>query len=75
MTKKRRTIYDVDEERIGFLSDYLVDACNAIDPTLNADNLKHRLKAIEVAQEQYYYILDNKTPLLFVDLTLLMDGI
>lgn len=74
MTDERRTIYDVEEGKIEFISQYLVDICKAIDPTLNESNLKGRITALELEHEQYYYILDQKIPLLFVDLNLLIDG-
>lgn len=69
-----RTIYDVDEEQIAFVSNYLVDICKAIDPTITEENVKGRITAIQLPNEKYEYFFDKKVPILTVDLKLLMDG-
>jgi hypothetical protein len=75
MTKTNdRTIYDVDEEQISFISQFLIDLAKAIDPNITEDSVQSRLTALELPNGKYEYFLDKKFPLLSVDLNLLIDG-
>ena len=74
MINGKRRITDVDEEQIAFMSAFLVELCKAIDPTIPEKELRHRITSIEMPNEKYEYFLDERVPLLTVDLKLLIDG-
>lgn len=77
MTNDRRTIYDVEEEVILFINEFLIEQCLSIEPDLDITTLAKdkKLMAMELEGEQYQYFFNKKTPLLFIDLKLLIDGV
>ena len=72
-----RTIYDIKEEQLDFINQYIADVCNAIYPQMTEEDLLQEGKLVAVSMEEgiYNYFLDKKTPLLCVDLNLLIDGV
>lgn len=74
---KNRTIYDVEEETIVFINEFLIDQCLEIEPNLNVKELAvtGKLTGVQLQEEQYQYFYNKKIPLLFVDLKLLIDGV
>ena len=74
---KKRTIYDVDEEKIEFINKFIIDKCLKIEPNIDVTKLitAQKITAIELKGEKYQYFFNNKIPLLFVDLKLLIDGV
>jgi hypothetical protein len=74
---KNRTIYDVEEETIAFINEFLIDQCLEIEPNLNVEELAvtGKLTGVQLQEEQYQYFYNKKIPLLFVDLKLLIDGV
>lgn len=70
-----RTIFDVGEEQIDFINEFLVDVCLEIDPEMTKKKLNGNLKAVVLEDEVYSYFLYEKIPLLTVDLKLLIDGV
>lgn len=74
---KDRTIYDIEEEKISFINEFLIDQCLKIEPDLDVKQLAvtGKLIGIQLQGEQYQYFYNKKIPLLFVDLKLLIDGV
>jgi len=74
---KDRTIYDIEEEKISFINEFLIDQCLKIEPDLDVKQLvvTGKLIGIQLQGEQYQYFYNKKIPLLFVDLKLLIDGV
>lgn len=72
-----RTIYDIEEEKINFINDFLVDVCLTVYPEMTPEDLheKEKLTAVMLEDGIYTYFLDRKTPLLCIDLNLLIDGV
>jgi len=72
-----RTIYDIEEEKIIFINEFLIDQCLKIEPNLNVKTLAvdKKLTALQLQGEQYQYFFNEKIPLLFIDLKLLIDGV
>ena len=73
---KKRTIYDVGEEQIEFINNFLMEQCVKVQPDLDISKIgsSKKLMAIELGNKEYHYFFD-KTPLLVVDLKLLIDGV
>lgn len=71
-----RSIYEVGEEAILFINEFLIDQCLQIDPQLHIETLgkSGRLQAIQLENEQFQYFFDN-TPLMLLDLKLVLDGV
>ena len=76
MNNEKRTIYDVDEEQIEFINNFLMEQCVKVQPDLDISKIgsSKKLMAIELENKEYHYFFD-KTPLLVVDLKLLIDGV
>jgi hypothetical protein len=74
---KDRTIYDIEEEKIIFINEFLIDQCLQIEPNLDVSKLTadKKLTALQLQGEQYQYFFNEKIPLLFIDLKLLIDGV
>jgi hypothetical protein len=74
---KDRTIYDIEEEKIIFINEFLIDQCLQIEPNLDVSKLAadKNLTALQLQGEQYQYFFNEKIPLLFIDLKLLIDGV
>jgi|AntDeeMetagen681_2_1112603.scaffolds.fasta_scaffold10274_3 hypothetical protein len=74
---KDRTIYDIEEEKIIFINEFLIDQCLQIEPNLDVSKLAadKKLTALQLQGEQYQYFFNEKIPLLFIDLKLLIDGV
>ncbi len=72
-----RTVYDIEEEKITFITKFLIEQCLEIEPDLDLETLgsSGKLLAIQLPNEQYQYFFNKKIPLLYLDLKLLIDGV
>lgn len=70
-----RSILDVDEEVLDFINDFLVDQCLQIKPDVDVKELgaSRKLIGVQTNEKELYYFFNN-TPLLYIDLNLLIDG-
>lgn len=69
------SILDVDEEVLEFINDFLVDQALTVNPDLNVKELASNrdLKGLHGSEKEIFYFYKN-TPLLYLDLNLLIDG-
>lgn len=70
-----RSILDLDEEVLDFINDFLIDQALTIEPELDVKNLavSRDLIGLQASDKEIFYFYKN-TPLLFLDLNLLIDG-
>ena len=72
-----RSIFDIEEEKIIFINQFLIDQCLQMEPDLKVEELSKngKLLGMQLPNEQYQYFFNNKIPLLYIDLKLLIDGV